>query len=74
MEGARIDLSSKLSLTNGGNVNHYKSVHHPLSASPVEIGNTLAAFKKIKEALLSFECPGIFSLLGQTEGERKTFS
>ena len=25
-----IDLSYKLSLTCGGNVNHYKSVHHPI--------------------------------------------
>ena len=26
-----IDLSSKLSLTYGRNVNYYKSVHHPIS-------------------------------------------
>ena len=25
-----IDLSTKLSLTCGGNVNYYKSVHHPI--------------------------------------------
>ena len=28
------DLSSKLSLTCGGNVNYYKSVHHPLPTLP----------------------------------------
>ena len=46
LKGTRTDLSSKLSLTNEGNFNHYNSVYHTLSTSPVEIGNTLAAFKK----------------------------
>ena len=32
-------------ITNGSNVNHYKSVHHPLSTLPVKVGNTLAVFK-----------------------------
>ena len=40
-----IDLSSKLSLTYGGNVNYYKSVHHPIPTLPVGTGNTLAVFK-----------------------------
>ena len=40
-----IDLSSKLSLTCGGNVKYYKSVHHPIPHLPVGIGNTLANFK-----------------------------
>ena len=40
-----IDLSSKLSLTYGGNVNYYKSVHHPIRTLPVGTGNTLAIFK-----------------------------
>ena len=31
----------------GGNVNYYKSVHHPILTLPVEIGNTLAIFKQI---------------------------
>ena len=48
LEEASIDLSSKLSLTYGGNVNHYKSVHHPLSTPSMGIGNTLAAFKTDK--------------------------
>ena len=29
----------------GGNVNYYKSVHHPILTLPVEIGNTLTIFK-----------------------------
>ena len=40
-----IDLSSKLSLTYGGNVNYYKSVHNPIPTLPVGTGNTLAIFK-----------------------------
>ena len=48
LEGASTDSSSELSPTYGGNVNHYKSVHHPLSILPVGIGNTLAAFKTNK--------------------------
>ena len=45
LEGASIDLSSKLSLTSGGNVNHYKSVRHSLSTLPVGIGSLLAVLK-----------------------------
>ena len=45
LEWTRIDLSSKLSLTCGGKVNYYKSVHHPIPTLPVGIGNTLATFK-----------------------------
>ena len=45
LEWTSIDLSSKLSLTSGGNVNYYKSVHHPIPTLPVGIGNTLAVFK-----------------------------
>ena len=30
LESKSIDLSSKLSLTCGGNVNYYESVHHPI--------------------------------------------
>ena len=48
LEGASIDLSSKLSLTYGGNVNHYKSAHHLFSTLPVGKGNTLAVFKTNK--------------------------
>ena len=40
-----IDLSSKLSLTYGSNVDYYKSVHHPSPILPVGTGNTLAIFK-----------------------------
>ena len=44
-EWTSIDLLSKLSLTFGGNVNYYKSVHHPIPILLVGIGNTLAIFK-----------------------------
>ena len=45
LEWAIIDLSSKLSVTCGGNVNYYKSVHHSIPALHVGTGNTLATFK-----------------------------
>ena len=45
LEWKSIDLSYELSLTCGGNVNYYKSVHHPIPTLPVGIGNTLAIFK-----------------------------
>ena len=48
LEEASTDLPSKLSLTYEGNVNHYKSNHHPLSTLPVRIGSTLAVFKTNK--------------------------
>ena len=48
LEGASIDLPSNLSLTYGGNVNHYKSVSEPLSTLPMRIGNTLTVFKTNK--------------------------
>ena len=56
-------LFSKLSLSYGGNVSHYKSVHHPLSTLSVVIGNTLAVFKANQFGLFPNECPGIFSFL-----------
>ena len=40
-----IDLSSKVSLTCGTNMNYYKSFHHPISTLPVGIGKTLKIFK-----------------------------
>ena len=45
LEWTSLDLSSKLSLTCGGNVNCYKSVHHPIPTLYVGIGKTLAIFK-----------------------------
>ena len=45
LEWTSIDLSSKPSLTCGGNVNYYKSVHHPIPTLPMGIGNTLVIFK-----------------------------
>ena len=48
LERASKDLFSKLSLTYGGNVNHYKSVHYPLSTLPMGIEKTLSVFKTNK--------------------------
>ena len=45
LEWASIDLSSKLSLICGDNVNYYKSVDHPIPTLPVGIGNTQAISK-----------------------------
>ena len=45
LEWKSIDLSHELSLTCGGNVNYYKSVHHPIPTLPVGTGSTLAIFK-----------------------------
>ena len=45
LECTNIDLSSKLSLTCGDNVNYCKSVHLPIPDLPMGIGNTLAIFK-----------------------------
>ena len=45
LEWKSIDLSYELSLTCGGNVNYYKSVHHPIPTLPVGTRNTLAIFK-----------------------------
>ena len=45
LKWSSIDLSSKLPLTYGVNVNHYKSVHHPVPTLPVGTGNTVTIFK-----------------------------
>ena len=64
-----IVLSSKLFLTCGGNDNYYKSVHHPIPTLPVGIENNLTIFEKNQQALLSVECPGIFSSWPNWRGE-----
>ena len=43
LEWKSMDLSYELSLTCGGNVNYYKTIHHPIST--VRIGNILEIFK-----------------------------
>ena len=45
LEWTSTDLSSKLSLACGGNVNYYKSIYHPIPTLPVGTGNILAIFK-----------------------------
>ena len=37
-----VHLSSKLSITYGGNINYYKSVQQPIPTLSVRAGNTLA--------------------------------
>ena len=54
LKWASIDLSSKLFLIYGGNVNYYKSVHHPIPTLPVETGKTLAVFKAKKLIYIFF--------------------
>ena len=55
-----------------GNVNHFQSVHHPLSTLPVGIKNTLVAFKRNQTSLLSNECPMLFLI--KLKGGEKPFS
>ena len=45
MDVSIVDLSSKLSIKHGGNINNYKSVHHPIPTLSVRTKNTLAIFK-----------------------------
>ena len=70
LERASKDLSSELSRTHGGDANHCKNVHHPLSTLPVGIGNTPANFKTNQSASLSNECPGIFCSWPNWRGEK----
>ena len=70
---SNINLSSKLSLMCGGNVNYYKSVHHPNPILPNGIGNTQAVFNTKQYALLSVECPGMFSSWPKRRGEEGMF-
>ena len=67
-----IDLSSKLSVTYGGNINYYKNVHHPIPTLPLGTGYTQVISEQISK--LSFQLSfQIYSLLAQTEAERKDF-
>ena len=43
LERASLDISSKLSC--GDNIRIMLSVHHPIPALPVRVGNTLTIFK-----------------------------
>ena len=70
LEWTSIDLSSKLSLTCGSNVTSIDVFI--ILFILVRIGNTLAIFKQISK--LSFQLSiQVYSLFGQTEGERKAF-
>ena len=63
LEWKIIDLSSKLSLTCGGKVNYYKSVHHtvPTRGNMEQPGN----FQN-KSVSSPFNCVQVYSLLGKT--------
>ena len=68
-----IDFSSKLSLIYGGNVNYYKSVHHPIPELLLclwEQGTPWQFSKQISKLSIQLSLQ-IYSLLAQTEGERK---
>ena len=52
-------LNHVFCLGGGGNVNHYQSIHHPLSTLPTEIGNTSKQISKF-----------IFFLVKLNGGER----
>ena len=65
--------SSKLSLTDGGNVSHQKSVHSPLSTLPVGIGDTLATFKANQLAIFTNEGPNYFFFFDQNIGRKRSF-
>ena len=68
-----IDLSSELSLTYGGNVIYHKSVHLILFLLCLWEQRKPWQFSK-QISKLSFQLSvQIYSLLGQTEGERKAF-
>ena len=68
-----IDLSSKLSLSYKGNVNHYQIVHHPRSRLLVGI-EVLWQLSKLVNNLFFEMSTQVYSLLGQAEGGRKAFS
>ena len=65
-----IELSSKLSLTSGDNVNYYKNVHRPVPTrrNRKHLGN----FQN-KSVISPFNWVSRYILLGQTEGKRKSF-
>ena len=73
MKWINIDLSFKLSVTYGDNVNYYKSVHHPIPILPVGTGNTLAIFKTNQYWVNSspFNWVSRYSLLAQTKRKKK---
>ena len=55
-----------------GNVNYYKSAYHPIPTLPVRKGNIRQFKKQISK--ISFQLSvQVCSLLGKSEGEKKTF-
>ena len=72
MKWTSIDLSSKLSLTYGGNITYYKSVHHAVPTLPVGTRNTLTIFKTISKLYFQLSVQ-INPLLGQLKGKERHF-
>ena len=67
-----IDVSSKLSLACGGNVNYYQSVHHPFHYYSV-CGNREQQFSK-QVSKLSFQLSvQLYSLLAKLKTRRRPF-
>ena len=67
-KGDKQDLSSKLYFKYGSNVNHYKSVRHPLSTLPVGMESILAVFKTKINNLFFKMSVQVYSFLSKTEG------
>ena len=66
LEGESVDLY-------GGNVIHYKNVHHSISTLPMGIGNTLAVFKTNQQSPLLNEWPGLLPSWQNRRGEECSF-
>ena len=66
LEWKSIDLSHELSLTCGGNVNYYKSVHHPITTCE----NSEHSGNAQNKVSCPFNLVCRYSLLGQLKEEK----
>ena len=72
LEEASVDLSSKLSVTYGAHVNHYKSVHHSLFTLLVRIRYTWQVSKQISK-LFSKSVSRYILFLAKLKGRGRSF-
>ena len=72
LEEASVDLSSKLSVTYGAHVNHYKSVHHSLFTLLVRIRYTWQVSKQISK-LFSKSVSRYILFLAKLKGRWRSF-
>ena len=72
LEWTSIDLSSKLSLTCGGNVNYYKSVHHAILTLGIGQGTPRQFSKQISNHSFHLSIQ-VCSLLGQSKEGQEGF-